>query len=169
MHFLNKSNFLLLVANTQFWFHFELLLIFAFHHFLCSKNKASGDRKRDSSGNSEEINYIVTETHHYFWRRSVPQFNFFFRTWVMFRFILSHIISYLFNFVLSSAASSARSTSARWWRRLVYLRQSSASTRRFTRHSCNRTTFLIKMILKSLTTHHLHLWLGRVWLRVVRL
>ena len=66
------------------------------------------------------------------------------RTWVMFRSILSHIISYLFNFVLSSATSCARSTSARWWRRLVYLGQSSASTRRFTRHSCNRTTFLTK-------------------------
>lgn len=62
----------------------------------------------------------------------------------MIRSILSHVISYLFNFVLSSAASCARSTSARWRRRLVYLRQSSASTRRFTRHSCNRTTFFRK-------------------------
>lgn len=39
MHFLNKSNFLLLVANTQFWFHFELLLVFVFHHFFAQKMK----------------------------------------------------------------------------------------------------------------------------------
>ena len=133
MRFFKKCNFLLVVSNTQFWVHFELQLIFVFHHFLCSKNEASRDRKRDSRGNSEDINHITTETHHYFWSRSF-----------MFRFILSHIISYLFNFVLSSATSCARSTSARWWRRLVYLGQSSASTRRFTRHSCNRTTFLTK-------------------------
>lgn len=131
--FFKKCNFLLVVSNTQFWVHFELQIIFVFDNFLCSKNEASRDRKRDSSGDSEDINHITTETHHSFWSRSF-----------MFRSILSHIISYLFNFVLSSATSCARSTSARWWRRLVYLRQSSASTRRFTRHSCNRTTFLTK-------------------------
>ena len=144
MRFFKKCNFLLVVSNTQFWVHFELQLIFVFHHFLCSKNEASRDRKRDSRGNSEDINHITTETHHYFWSRSF-----------MFRSILSHIISYLFNFVLSSATSCARSTSARWWRRLVYLGQSSASTRRFTRHSCNRTTFLTKDDFKESHTIHL--------------